>query len=238
MDKCYLYHCTFRASSNCGMNSKGHFLDFLDFELFLTKFCQGYAYVWEGTLENRSDHLHLLILLEKVVRTDNLRRTLKKYLDLGCGVCMDKVFLRVQRHSDLKYLLGYFQKEGQELKMYNLNISMNELSEYYDYYMKGEGKFDMTLHNESKDNKINSENTIVDKYIKYCNDNNIKYHSWKGFKLFLRTIKHNISYKVFSKIRRETLGDYMEVFDLVNLDNNFLMNNSDTLHMEISKLSS
>lgn len=228
----FLYQLTFRSSRACSQRTGVH-LDLEDISLWLREHTLRYAYVEEGKRSDCSDHYHFCIVLQTEERTDNLRKRLRKakVWNLDCGICKERVFLKVTRgHGGLKKiqenekkLLGYFQKEEQEITFWNYPDTL-DLDECWKEYTKGKETFElkrMVNNDIHKDNsKINSFSQIVNEYIKWLKDEKHEYHTWDLFlDGFGKVFSEFVDYGTFSRIRRESLGDFLRFKGFINMDN-------------------
>lgn len=226
----FLYQLTFRSSRACSQRTGVH-LDLEDISLWLREHALRFAYVEEGKRSDGSDHYHFCIVLQKEERTDNLRKRLKKakVWNLDCGICKERVFLKITRgyagnlEINEKKLLGYFQKEEQEITFWNYPDTL-DLDECWKEYNKGKESFEqkrMINNIIHKDNsKINSFSQVVEEYIKWLQDEGHNYHTWELFiDDFGKVFKDFIDYGTFSKIRRESLGEFLRFKGFINMDN-------------------
>lgn len=151
---------------------------------------------WVHAIEDEN-HLHIGISSDKK-RTDSVRRSIKKIIEFGDDD-NEQVALNIKKFDTINHLVQYVCKDG------NWNSNNSDLV--------NEILADIDTHpppfESKKKSKYWNVNVILENYMKHL-DYIDTYHSWKIFKMYCEKVKEHISYSQYSKLRKETMADYLD----------------------------
>jgi len=151
--------------------------------------------------EESNDINHYQCYVESTQEMTNLRKRLKKVLEVA-----NVHALKVERHNDPQYLLGYCQKERRESAT---NIDAKELADADKYYE--DKKSVLQLQSMSKSAGFTVD-FIVEQVLQAHIDHKETCYVHAYFMEFMRKYKAQIKFHVYSKLNQQQMKKYIEIY--------------------------
>lgn len=158
-------------------------------------------YIGSETADDESDVInHYQCYIDTTQSADNFRKRIKKALKIE-----NVHALKVEKHNDPQYLLGYCQKEQ---RGFLTNIETEERKQASKYYNDKKEVIE-----DNKNDKYVSFNadTIVEEVLKMHIANNEESYNPIYFIEFMRKYKAQIKFHVFSKLNQSHMKKYIEI---------------------------
>lgn len=151
---------------------------------------------WVESIED-DNHVHIGISSD-IKRTDSVRRSIYKIIEFNDDD-NENIALNIKKFDTINHLVQYVCKDG------NWNSNNSDLVK--------EILADIDTHPPPSDSKRKNKywnvNLIMENYMKHL-DYIDTYHTWKIFKMYCEKVREHISYSQYSKLRKETVADYLD----------------------------
>lgn len=199
----------------------------LQFQEYLDKNCSMYIVSDEYGDSKYHTHYDAVIFTKKEKRPDNVAKALRNKLELVPGTDEYRHCVKVYGVDDLdvEWQVGYCLKEQHDF--IESEIFDIDKAKCIELYLNDKQRQERRIV-KNKETKHWSPDTVVDKYIEYLKENQVK-HCKKHWARFRSEIKPYLKFTTFQKINKQALNEYLEAY---NLDENLsilLVNDEDVL---------
>lgn len=177
-----------------------------DLRAWLDDHCSHYVMGFEKG-KNGHEHYQIGIETHKPMRQDKLRMKILEYCRFDTDTVVS-VALKVHRHQDLFYLLGYCMKE-EKVFNYKFPDAVTE-QECRDKYATGKSDYVRNEDTRTNENKNSwSVDTVAEQLIVWCKSFKKTLLYPEDYKLFVKENRSKIKFTVYQKIKFETLQEYL-----------------------------